>query len=295
MKRIIIVFVLILLAVTTLRASDIRGVWTATSSDAGKMRLAIGRGDSMHTSSSWRTSELHGLTEAQIASVSQVPVAFRVEREAGTLAFDGVFKMREGAGHFAFTANPQYLATLRGLGVAMDIGHDNDPDENLFELAIFDVSSDFIRAMQAEGYRETAKTYVEMRIFRVTPELVREYRAAGYRDVPSKRLVEMQIHRATPQFIRDLAAAGYKDLPISRLVEFRIHGVTSERIRELQSLGYDNVPANRLVEMQIHGVTPQFIRELAAAGYQNVPVEKLVEMRIHGIDAEFVKRMNSRK
>ena len=295
MKRIIIVFVLILLAVTTARAADVRGVWTATSNDAGTMRLSISRGTGMHDSESWRTSDLRGLTEAQIASVTQVPVAFRVEREAGTLAFEGVFKLREGAGHFVFTPNARYLDTLRTLGVGMDIGRDKDPDENLFELAIFDVSSNFIRAMQAEGYRETAKVYVEMRIFHVTPELVREYRAAGYNDVPAKRLVEMQIHGATPQFIRDLAAAGYKDLAINRLVEFRIHGVTPERIRELHALGYDNVPANRLVEMQIHGVTPQYIRELAAAGYRNVPVEKLVEMRIHGIDADFAKRMNGKQ
>lgn len=294
MKRIVIVFILILLAATTARAG-VRGVWTGTSNDVGKMHLTISRGTNMHDTNTWQTSELRGLTEAQIASVTQVPVAFRAERDAGTIAFDGVFKMREGAGHFAFTPNPQYLETLRSLGVAMDVGHSDDPDENLFELAIFDVSSSFIREMQAEGYRETAKKYVELRIFHVTPELVREYRAAGYDHIPANRIVEMQIHHATPQFIRELAAAGYKDLPINRLVEFRIHGVTPQRIRDLAALGYDHVPANRLVEMQIHGVTPEFIRGIAAAGYRNVPVEKLVEMRIHGIDAEFVKRMNGKQ
>jgi hypothetical protein len=294
MKRVILLFVLILLAVTTVRAADVRGVWTATSRDAGTLQLSISRGDNTHSGQQWQVSAFQGLTEAQIGSVSQVPVTFRLEREPGTIAFDGVFKLREGAGHFTFTPNARFLETLRGLGVTMDLSPRHTEDENLFELAMFDVSSGFIRSMQAEGYRETAKKYVEMRIFRVTPELVREYRAIGYRDIPTNRIVEMQIHGASPQFIRELAAAGYKDLTINRLVEFRIHGVTPARIRDLHALGYDHIPAGRLVEMQIHRVTPDYIRELAAAGYSHVPVEKLVEMRIHGIDADFARRMNKR-
>lgn len=292
MKRIVIIFVIILLAVTTVRAAGLRGVWTATSDDTDSLQLSISRGNSMHSGQRWQVSSFKGLTEAQIGSVTQVPVEFRLEREPGTLAFEGVFKMREGAGHFVFTPNPGYVETLRSLGVAMDLSREENLDENLFQLAIFDVSTSFIRAMQAEGYREGAKTYVEMRIFRVTPELVRELRAAGYRDIPAKKLVEMQIHGVTPQFIRNLAANGYKDLPINRLVEFRIHGVTVEGIRQLHELGYDNVSPSKLVEMRIHGVTPEYIRELAAAGYRNVPVDKLVEMRIHGIDADFARKMN---
>ena len=293
MKRILIIFILILLAVTAAaRAADIRGVWTATSRDVDALQLSISRGNSQNSSDHWKVSQFKGLTEAQIGSVTQVPVNFRLEREAGTIAFEGVFKMREGAGHFVFTPNPAYLDTLRNLGVAVDLSHAEKPEENLYELAIFDVSSTFIRAMQAEGYRESAKMYVEMRIFRVSPELVRDFRAAGYRDIPAKKLVEMQIHRVTPQFVRELAAAGYRNLPINKLVEFRIHQVTTEAIRQLHDLGYDNIAPSKLVEMQIHRVTPEFIRELAAAGYRNVPVDKLVEMRIHGIDADFARRMN---
>jgi hypothetical protein len=292
MKRIVIIFIIILLAVTTVRAADLRGVWTATSDDTDSMQLSISRGNSMHSGQRWQINSFKGLTEAQIGSVSQVPVNFRLEREAGTLAFEGVFKMREGAGHFVFTPNPRYVDTLRNLGVAMDLSHEEKLDDNLFQLAIFDVSTSFIRAMQAEGYHEGAKMYVEMRIFRVTPELVREFRAAGYRDIPAKKLVEMQIHRVTPQFVRELAAAGYKDLPINQLVEFRIHSVTVEAIRQLHDLGYDNISPSKLVEMRIHRVTPEYIRELAAAGYRNVPVDKLVEMRIHGIDADFARKMN---
>lgn len=292
MKRILFIALVILLAVTAVRAGEVRGVWTATRNDDGRLQLSISRGNRTHDSHPWQLRDLQGLTEAQIGSATQVPVAFRVAREAGTMAFDGVFKMREGAGHLVFTPNPAYLDTLRNLGVAMDLRHPDRVDENLFELANFDVSTNFIRAMQAEGYREGVKTYVEMRIFNVTPELVREYRAAGYKDIPAKRLVEMQIHGATPQFVRELASAGYRDVPINRLVEFRIHGVTTQFVRELHDLGYDQLPERRLVEMRIHGVTPEYIRELAAAGYRNVPVDKLVAMRIHGVDADYARRMN---
>ncbi|MCU1350365.1 MAG: 4-hydroxy-3-methylbut-2-enyl diphosphate reductase [Acidobacteria bacterium] len=292
MKRILFLFIIILLAVTTARGAELRGVWTATSGDAGTLELTISRKNSTHSGDRWQVSSFKGLTEAQIGSVSQIPVTFRLEREAGTIVFDGVFKLREGAGHFVFTPNGRYLETLRGLGVAIDSSREESPDESLFQLAIFDVSTSFIRAMQAEGYREGTRKYIEMRIFRVTPELVREYRALGYKDIPAQQLIELQIHRATPQFVRELAAAGYKDVPLQRLVEFRIHRVTVDAIRKYHDLGYDNIPASKLVEMQIHRVTPDFIRELAAAGYAKVPIDKLVEMRIHGIDADYARRMN---
>ena len=125
MKRILILFILILLAVTTAaRAESLRGVWTATSDDADTLQLSISRGNSMHSGQRWQVSQLKGLTDAQIGSVSQVPVNFRLEREAGTMAFDGVFKMREGAGHFVFTPNPGYVDTLRNLGVALDLSRE---------------------------------------------------------------------------------------------------------------------------------------------------------------------------
>jgi hypothetical protein len=296
MKRIILIFVLILLAITTARAAELRGVWTAHSDSVDSVDMRLSREHNQH-GETMKLSSFSGLTDAQIGALSETPVHFRLEREAGTVAFEGSFKMRDGVGHFVFTPNAAYLTAIRNLGVSTDDleSKADRTDETLFELALLDVSTSYIRSMQAEGYRETARKYMEMRIFRVTPELVRELRSLGYRDVPAQKLIEMQIHRASPQFIRDLAAVGYHDVPIGELVNFRIHRVTPESIRQYRSLGYDHLIPEQLVTMSIHRVTPDFIREMKDAGYSDVPVDKLVSMRIHGIDATFVKKMQGVK
>ncbi len=294
MKRIILLFVLILLAVTTTRASELRGVWTAHSDSADSVDMRLSREHNQHEET-MQLSAFAGLTDAQIGSLSEVPVHFHLEREAGNVAFEGSFKMRDGVGHFVFTPNTSYLAALRGLGVStedLDSGT-RGTDETLFELALLDVSTNYIRSMQAEGYHETARKYMEMRIFHVTPELVRDLRGLGYRDIPAQKLIEMQIHRASPQFIRDLAAVGYHDIAISELVNFRIHRVTPEAIREYRALGYDHPSPDELVTMAIHRVTPEFIRQLKDAGYPGVPIGELVNFRIHQVTPDSVRDYRS--
>lgn len=108
---------------------------------------------------------------------AQTPVNFELRREAGNVAFEGTFKEGFGAGQFTFASNPAYVATLRSLGVNFEDG--NRDDQRFLMMALLDVSTSFIRSMQAENYRESGEKYLSMRIFRVTPELVRELPALG--------------------------------------------------------------------------------------------------------------------
>ena len=238
-------------------------------------------------------SQFSGLTEAQVRAETQTPVQFTMNREAGTMALEGTFKGGYGGGQFTFTPNRRYLDDIRALGVdTSDFTDDRDIDDHLMAAAIQDISTSYVKSMQAIGYRVGLDKYLEMRIFNVTPQLVDELRALGFAKIDADDLVASQIHGVTPNYIREMRAAGYTNLDLENLVAFRIHGVTAAFIRELRDLGYKDVAADDLVAMRIHGVTPSFIRELKDAGYEHIPVEKLIEMRIHGIDARFVKRMN---
>ncbi|HEX9163510.1 MAG TPA: hypothetical protein VF980_17520 [Thermoanaerobaculia bacterium] len=303
-------------------AAAVRGAWTAEVRDSNAMmQLNLSTHGSNHFGQPMAISDFAGLSEASARAATQTPVNFELRREAGTVAFEGTFKDGFGAGQFTFTPNSGYVATLRNLGVSFD--QSNRDDDEMLVMALMDVSTPFIRSMQAEGYRESADGYLQMRIFKVTPELVRELRglgfdhisaddlvatrihkvtpdyirsmrAAGFADLSLEQFVESRLHKATPEFAAQMKALGYGNVSFDRLVEFRIHGVTPDFIRDLADLGYTNIPAERLVEMRIHRVTPQYIRELKDAGYERVPVEKLIEMRIAGIDAAFVKKMNKR-
>lgn len=323
MKRTITITLAFLLAATAAFA-DIEGAWTATDSDKkpGKMYFSLHRGRHHQNGTTFNASAFTGLTAAQISATTSTPVRFELRREAGTVAFEGTFRKGNGAGQFAFTPNRNYANTIRSLGVAFDLERDDedDDDDHLFALALHDVSTDFIRSMQAAGYKVSLEKYMAFRIFNVTPEYVREMASLGYDNLSADRLVETRIHKVTPDYIREMRASGknlslddlvqsrifkvtpefaaemgklgYRDLSHDKLVAFKIHKVTPEFIRDLRELGYDNLSADKLVEMRIHRVTPDFIRRLADAGYRNVPVNKLINMRIHKIEPEMVKKLN---
>lgn len=304
--------------------AEVNGSWTATTDDVkdGRIQLNITRRKNWNMGNTFSLSRFQGLSSAQINAAAQTPVQFQLRSEAGTVDFEGVFRGGDGAGHFTFSPNAAYVNTLRSLGLDFEKARgrkDRNEEDELFSLALHDVSTDFIRSMRAEGFDVSLDKYVSMRIFDVTPEYIREMRGLGYKDISADKLVETRIHKVTPDYIRKMRAAGW-DLSLNKLVasrihgatpeyaaemaklgynldhddliSFRIHRVTPEFIEELRKMGYDRLSANDLVSARIHRVTPEFIRELEAAGYRNVPMKKLVQMRIHGVDAKFIQKMN---
>jgi hypothetical protein len=324
MKRILPLTLAVSLLTASAAFADLNGAWTASFDEKRPDRIYLNLSYGRHhqNGSTMRLSSLAGLTPAQINATTMTPVQFVIDREAGKATFDGTFRNAHGAGEFTFTGNPSYPEAIRKLGVTFDLDRDDSQheQETLFTLALHDVSTAFIRSMQAEGYRETLQKYLTMRIFDITPEYIREMRSLGFKEIDADELVATKIHKVTPDYVRQTRAAGwdlsleelqssrifkvtpefaaemrklgFKDLSHSDLISFRIHKVTPEFIAEMRRLGYHDLSADDLVSMRIHKVTPEFIRELEAAGYHRVPVEKLVAMRIHKIDVKMIKKMN---
>ena len=277
-------------------AESLRGMWTASTwsiKDIDRIQINMQREHS-NWGQDFKISAFDGLTRPQIVAASDTPVKFALKRDAGTIAFDGSFRDGEGAGHFTFTPNDSYLSTLQSMKVRLEDDSERTEGEELFRLAMFDVSLDFIRSMRNLGYDVGVRDLVRFRIHGVSPEMVTELRSLGLDHVSAEDLVRMRIHGATPAFVREMANLGYRNLPVESLVRFRIHGVTPEFVHDLASLGYRDVASEELVRMRIHGVTPEYIREVESAGYKNVPVEKLIQMRMHGIDAAYLKGVTSR-
>lgn len=324
MKRIATLTLFVCLFATTAFAAT-EGAWTASADekrpDRFYMNITKGRHHNMGTT--FTLGEFTGLTRAQIDAATMTPVQFEMRREAGNASFEGTFKKGKGAGQFTFTPNRAYLETIRSMGISLERekrkNREWDDEDQLFALAIHDVSTAFIKSMIAEGYRVSLEDYLTMRIFDITPEYIREMRSLGFKNITHDELVSSRIHKVTPQFVREMRAAGwdlsldelqssaihgatpkfaeemrklgYGNLDHDDLVSFRIHRVTAEFIDELAKLGYKNIPADKLVSMRIHRVTPEFIRELEQAGYVKVPIDKMISMRIHGVDAKFIKKM----
>jgi hypothetical protein len=326
MNRFVVALVLLMTLppLATAAGKTITGSWTVTAPEKPDDRLELSMRFGRHENSGNRLTigDFSGLSAAQMRSATQVDVAFELRREAGTVAYQGLFKAGNGAGTFTFSPNEDYLGTLRKLGVEFE-DHGNDVDQQLLTLALFDVSSSFVRSMQDIGYKVSAEKYISFRIFSVDPAYVRDMASVGFDHLPADKLIETRIHGATPDYIRqmrksgddvpldkyiesrifqitpefaaEMSRAGYPNLDRDELVQFKIQGVTPEFISELKSLGYTKIPAEKLVEMRIHGVTPDYIRRVEAAGYKHVPIDKMVQMRIFDIQPEMIRALDDAK
>lgn len=191
-------------------SAEIRGQWTASidSKHPDRVYFSITRNVWQHSGNTMSLAGFAGLTSEQATSETTTPVQFRFAREAGTISFEGTFKRGDGAGLFTFEPNFGFANTIRSLG--LEFASQRRPaktdEEMLFTLAMYDVSSSYIRSMQAEGYRESLDLYTQMRIFDVTPQFIHELKDAGYSNVPAKKLVALRTHGVDINYIKTMNA-----------------------------------------------------------------------------------------
>jgi hypothetical protein len=265
MKRIstLTLFVSLFIATT---AFAIDGAWTAAlDDDRDHLYFNITQGQHWSMGSNMSIASFANLTPSQINAAVMTPVTFEMRREAGTVSFEGTFRNGNGAGQFTFTPDRGYIDKIRALGLTLELHRgrrEHTEEDDLFTLALHDVSTGFIKSMQAIGYKTTLEKYLRMRIFNVTPEYVNEMQSLGLAQLDDEDIIKSKIHGVSPAFVRDMHAEGYTDISFEDLVRFRIHSVTKQFIDELRAAGYDHVPPQKLVQMRIHGIDPGMIRAM---------------------------------
>jgi len=179
MNKLLALAAVLLLGGTGNLCAAIHGSWTASTESAkpGRIHFNIARGNWQHYGNTMKLADFRGLSDAQINATVQTLVQFQLTRDAGTLQFEGVFRNGDGAGQFTFQSNPAFPAAVRALGVAFELKRrrgDLNEENDLFSLAMSDVSTSFIRAMQAEGYNLTLDKYLAMRIHGIDVDFVRK-------------------------------------------------------------------------------------------------------------------------
>jgi hypothetical protein len=291
MKRAALTLAGALLLIAGAARADLHGSWTATRPklEPARLHLQLER-DHDNQGQTMELADFAGLTAAQVASAASTPVSFSLRREAGTVTLEGTFRNGRGGGTFAFAPNAGYLAALRELGVAITPGkrRGGSQEEQLLALAVLDVSTAFIRSLQAIGYRESLDDYIAMRIFKVTPDLVAAYRELGMK-LAADDLVAGQIHGVSPAYVKQMRDLGSRHVTFDELVATRIHGATPEFIAKMRDLGYGGLELDDYVAFRIHGVTPELVDELAEVGYRDVAADDLVAFRIHGVTPQFIR------
>lgn len=229
--------------------------------------------------------QLQGLTRDEAMSGGS-HVQFQFKRDAGIFNCEGWFKNGEGAGHYTFSPAQGFAAELKNRG------YGTPSAEQMFFMALSDVSLALIEELKAQGYeRPSISQLIEMGNHGVRLEYVRGLKALGYTLRSVEELIEMRDHGVTLSFIRELSALGYEQLPAETLVRTKDHGVSPTYIKELKAAGYDKLSLEQLVRMKDHGVSTAFIRELSALGYAQLDVAVLIRMKDHGVSVNFIKEI----
>jgi hypothetical protein len=247
---------------TLVELEQIEGTWTARlhTDDDRSARITLSRWDDDRDHWRGETSLPDDLVRDILAQAERNDgvVAYEVEREAGTLAFEGNIRGDGGSGTFQFTPRPEFLTEMSSLGYSgLDEGE-------VFAAAVHDVG----------------------------PRFVQEMSRLGFQDLDFDELLPAAIFDVNAEFIAEMRAVGLGDLPMEKLVSFRIFEVDAAFVREARALGFD-LDEDDLVAMKIHDIDAHVVQELSGLGFPIEGFDDVLAFQIHEIDAEFVEEAMS--
>ncbi len=235
MKRLLAAALLFALVASPVMASDIHGAWTMTPGDQpDRIYLSMTTGG-WHQFGRSFTPESMGVRSSDLWATTTTPVSLKLDRDAGTLVLEGTFRNGDGARQFTFAPSGTYAAALRAMGLTIDLPDDRSIEDELFTLAIVEVSLDYVRTMRGIFPEATLRDMRRARGVNVTPESVNSLRQAGLALDSLRSAVRLVAVGATADYIRSLraAGAGYTNLSTRDLVQLAAAGVDARFIRSM--------------------------------------------------------------
>jgi hypothetical protein len=228
--------------------------------------------------SSQPIADLHGLTREQLHA-AHATVRFTIDRDAGTLTFDGTVTLGVGRGEFGFAPNPTYLAKLGALG------YEDVAEADVFGMAMRDVSLAYAEEVKRSGVQHvTLEDLCRFQDHGIELEFIRELVAAGATGLTGDDLVRLRDHGVDGAFVRALASAGYPDMSVGDIVRLHDHGVDGEFVAGLAGTGYKRLAAEEIIRLHDHGVDPEYVARVQASGYENLTVDQIIKLHEHGVD-----------
>jgi hypothetical protein len=261
-KRLIAIALFCAALASPAAATDLHGAWTATTDAPDRVHLFMTTGPWQQFGHSFDISTL-GIQPSVIQATTSTPVTLKLDRDAGTLMLEGTFKNGDGAGQFTFAPNRSYFESIRAMGLTADLPDNRTDGEQLFSLAVIDVSLAYIRSMRA-----------------VFPDAsLREFRKA--------RAVGV-----TPDYVASMRQSGFEITNLHDAARLSAVGVTSDYIRSMRAAGVDVRDAREATRLRAVNVTPEFVAQLAGAGYRNLTTRDLIRLASVGVDDRFIRDMS---
>jgi beta-lactamase regulating signal transducer with metallopeptidase domain len=263
------------------------GTWDLRPSDrAGLVDLRLHERRDSSSGFSISIQDLEGLSSA-ILSGGGGPVTFSIRCDAGTLTFEGTFRLGIGAGTYTFTPSTTFPGELVKRGFARPSATD------LYELAKGNVGLAFLDELNAQKYATPdLAQLVSAAEHGVDLDYLMGMGQAGYRFGQVAALVTARDHGVDPAYIRALAAQGLTGLSADDLIRARDHGIDPPYVSDMTALGYGSHSVDALIGARDHGIDPTYVRDLRDLGYgYQLTLDELMAARDHGVDAEYVRAM----
>jgi len=205
-------------------------------------------------------------------------VRFELRRDAGTFRFRGSFDGDRGRGTFVFAVNPAFARAMRY----------STTNVRLLDLALNDVSFDFVRQMKDLGYDQapSSKAWAHHGVFQFVHQLLGVEPPDSFAD----RLAQFRRMGITPEYARGMQEAGLLHVLPWQLVELRNHGIEPEYVKGLKESGYRRLFPGRIIDFQTHGITADWLRGMVDAGLADAAPDELISLHNHGIDAAFIHK-----
>ena len=230
-------------------------------------------------------AQLEGLAPAQLTGPGG-PVQFRLRRDAGTFAFEGVVRSGVGAGTFTFAPDAAFPDAMAKRGFARPTATEQ------YQLARHDIGFAFVDELTRQGYsKPQTSELVRAGQHGIHLTYLREMGALGYRLGTLPPLITLRDHGVSPEYVRQLADLGYKGLSADEVRNARDHGITPDYVRAMRDAGYGSLRLDALINARDHGVSAEYVQALDAAGYRKLPLDQVIRARDHGASADYVRDM----
>jgi hypothetical protein len=265
----------------------ITGDWTAKvkQTDRGSVLwLSLNQSSESRRGRSQMSSEIPLQDFTGLNPNANSNVQFTLQREAGAVLFDGLFKDGRGVGDYKFTPNDGFIATMRNLG------YDNLSAEKLFSMAFLDVSTNFISELKSLGYDKlTLDQLFGLRALGADIAFIKEAQGWGFGKLSADELIEIRAMGISPDYASQMKSLGFDNLSLKKLIELKALGVNENYVKEMRALGFENLTANQLIEMKAMGITADYVKKMRELGLKNVSVRELIELKATGADKILVR------
>lgn len=126
-----------------------------------------------YTSEKLMTYTFVGVESAWVQSLQQMGIR--------GITTDSIIPLR------IFKADPDYVRSITALGYELPTA------EQLIPLRVHGVNADEVREIRSLGYQPTLDEMIQIRIFKVTPDFIRRMQARGFKNLSIGKLVQIRI------------------------------------------------------------------------------------------------------